>query len=205
MKRIDNFYALLEKKLSPMGIHLKQTSNFSVVETQGEVEVINRCKSGVPSESVKAHQWFDNVWLYMKIAFKSTPTDYVPFSSINVFYGDSQKLTSLLRAEWDNYDPKEGYNHPQPHWHITYQSANEPLSISNLNSDDEKSRAGRFSDLIDNKIERLNLGKMHLAMSGDWLTSGQMLTKYKDENQLVDWIVYLLNHLEEEIRYALDA
>lgn len=39
-------------------------------------------------------------------------------------------------------------------------------------------------------------------MSGDWISNGNMVTKYIDNNQIVNWIGYLLQHVKKEIEYV---
>ena len=185
-------------------VFLKPSSN-RLIESQGTLPVVIRYDT--PSEEVKAANWFEDIWLYLRINLredKEKGIKNIPFVSICFFQQmNGNKLSILFRAEWDNYPIKEGYNHPQPHWHISYENDNEIDDYDDVLKNSSEDDAGDFSEMLNNKTRVLDVYKMHFAMSGDWIhTLENMTTTYVDNEQIADWIVNLLKHVKEEINYV---
>ncbi len=174
-----------------------------IIESQGTRKTIIR--EGIPPVQVKVTNWFDDIWLYIKVEFKyaEEKNDYVPMISLSFFQEIEAKLEPLFRAEWDNFRLIEGYNHPQPHWHF---NTVKPIirSFANLTEDgDTDSEMGSFASLRqDHTDSYLDVYKMHFAMSGSWHENGQMVESYIDDKKVVDWLAYTLIHVREEIKYV---
>lgn len=176
------------------------------IESQGTLPVVIRLDT--PSEQVKATKWFDDIWLYLRINLredKEKGVKNIPFVSICFFqemYDNT--LNILFRAEWDNYPLVEGYNHPQPHWHISHVNNKKTDNYYSLNNSSEEDDAGDFSEMMNDEKQTLNVYKMHFAMSGNWIDNGNVTTEYVNNQQIADWIVNLLRHVKNEITYAKD-
>lgn len=173
---------------------------YSCIEIQGQREAVNRVDN--PPEVVKAAQWFGDFWLYLKITLKEDKEKGlkdIPFVSICFFQDVDNNLEILFRAEWDNYPPVKGYNHPQPHWHISNIKPTVE-TLEDLNSDDS---AGDFASLLHDHVNALtDIYKMHFAMAGDWYTTGDMRSDLETEMQIVTWISNLLRHVKKELEYV---
>ena len=61
--------------------------------------------------------------------------------------------------------------------------------------------AGDFAELLDEGQPPLNIYKMHFSMAGNWISSGSMPIQYIDNNQIANWISFLLIHVKSEIEY----
>lgn len=184
-------------------IFLCKTSNW-LIESQGTREVINRIDN--PPEKVKAANWFGNIWLYLKIKLqedKERNIKDIPFVSICFFQEVNSELNMLFRAEWDNYPLNAGYNHPQPHWHITNMEVGNDSFEELEELKTEEIMAGDYAELFNDTQKSLDIYKMHFSMSGDWALTGKMTTGYIDNEQIASWISNLLRHVKEEIKYAL--
>lgn len=174
------------------------------IESIGSKLVVSRFDK--PPVEVAAANWFDNIWLYLNISFRRVPQtkniEFKPFVSICFFQGD-QELRPLLRAEWDSYPPMGAYNHPQPHWHITNTEINED-SFEKLSENDVKEAAGDFAELKQPLHSSLDVYRMHLAMCGDWINTGNMISTDDSNEQITNWICSLLVHLRKEIEFVKD-
>ena len=150
------------------------------------------------SELVKATQWFDDAyWFFIRIQFElSEKGEMKPFASVSFFQEAGGILKQLFRAEWDNYRTKDGYNHPQPHWHFTAQMSDK-TSFEDLENEDEE---GIYAELAGN-AKSINLEKMHFAMAGNWHSDGGMVVSMDDEKALVNWMINLFAHVREELVY----
>lgn len=168
--------------------------NYSQIESQGEVPAVN--DFGPMRVEVKATPWFSEYWFYILIKFHAEKNKAIkPYASISFFQKTDDELKQLFRAEWDNYPKVEGYNHPQPHWHFTAHLSDK-TSFSDLEDAEEE---GEYNQLLGNS-KTINLDRMHFAMSGNWLSDGNMLNK-SDETTLVDWMKQLFLHVREELMY----
>lgn len=149
-------------------------------------------------EQVKATQWFaDEYWFFIRIQFVLDNKRIVrPYASVSFFQEAGGRLKQLFRAEWDNYNPASGYNHPQPHWHFTAQLSDK-TSFDDLNNEEEE---GIFAELAGN-AKTINLERMHFAMAGNWPTDGEMNNTIGDETALVNWLINLFEHVRMELVY----
>lgn len=163
------------------------------IVSQGSVDAIN--SYGNDREEVKVAPWFDSYYYYIKIDFiPDARKNIKPYVTVSFFQMTSDIVKQLFRAEWDSYPPVEGYNHPQPHWHFTAQLSDR-YSISDIDKEEE----GLFDELYGNS-KSINLDRMHFAMAGNWLADENILEK-KDEQTLIDWLLYLFVHVREELVY----
>ena len=168
--------------------------NYSQIESQGEVSAVN--DFGPMRMEVKATPWFSEYWFYILIQFHAEKNKLVkPYASISFFQMIDDGLKQLFRAEWDSYPEITGYNHPQPHWHFTAHLSDK-TSFSDLDDVEEE---GEFNQLLGNS-KTIKLDRMHFAMSGNWLSDGDMLNN-NDETALVDWMINLFTHVREELVY----
>lgn len=168
----------------------------NIIKSQGTRDALNRSDS-VPTY-VKATHWFDIFWYYVNIQVRKSAdsSSEIPFVSVSFFQEKDETLNQLFRAEWDNYPQK---SHPQPHWHIT-TIHEEGFDVFREEIDDVDNP---FVEL--EKEERnVNLPKMHFAMAGDWHDGEKenMVSEYKDERQLANWLINLFDHVREELNYA---
>ena len=198
------FLKLLNKKFKVLfSNQIFFKSEGLIIESQGTKDTIIR--EGIPPVQVKVTNWFDNIWLYIKVEFKymEEKRDYVPMLSLSFFQEIEAQLEPLFRAEWDNFKLIEGYNHPQPHWHF---NTVKPIirSFADLTEDgDTDSEMGSFASLRqDHTDSYLDVYKMHFAMSGLWHENGQMVNSDVEDKRIVDWLAYTLIHVQEEIKYA---
>lgn len=192
--KTDRLLDLLKKRLNEI-VYFSPRNCFDI-ESQGTKNVL------VKDKIVKATQWFDDVWFFIRISLKAIDqsSDLAPFVSIVFFYEVNSELQTLFRAEWDSYDVIEGYNHPQPHWHIAMCEPKEVNTFDDLNQDIEG--IGDFAELYSETFAIPNIYKMHFAMAGDWIQNSNMITEVKDEDSLVEWIYNLLIHIRKELEYV---
>ena len=205
-KKEQSLFDILRNRISietTNTIYLKLTNN-RLIENQGTRSVINRID--VPPVEVKVSNWFDDILLYLKIELKEDKEQAIkdiPFISICFFQDVNNELKPLFRAEWDNFhiNENDSYNHPQPHWHITNTDINN-IGFEELNKKDVEEEAGDYAELFNDTQKTIDIYRMHFSMSGDWISNGNMVTKYIDNNQIVNWIGYLLQHVKKEIEYV---
>lgn len=175
----------------------------NIVELEGTRETVN--KHSIPPELVKAYHWFSDIWVYIKIIIREDMEKGkkgMPFTSICFFQEIDEELEPLFRAEWDSFVPAEGYNHPQPHWHISNMKES-LLSFNNLTVEDDSSEAGDYATLLSNHVnDFINIYAMHFAMAGNWFSDSNMITQYQSEDKFIDWILNLLSHIRKEIEYV---
>jgi hypothetical protein len=197
------FLKLLNKKFKVLfSNQIFFKSEGLIIESQGTKDTIIR--EGIPPVQVKVTNWFDNIWLYIKVEFKyvEEKNDYVPMLSLSFFQEIEAQLEPLFRAEWDNFKLVEGYNHPQPHWHLNTMNP-AVRSFTDLMKEDADLEMGSFASLLQEHTERyLDVYKMHFAMSGLWHENGQMVNSDVEDKRIVDWLAYTLIHVQEEIKYA---
>ena len=198
------FLKLLNKKFKVLfSNQIFFKSEGLIIESQGTKDTIIR--EGIPPVQVKVTNWFDNIWLYIKVEFKyvEEKRDYVPMLSLSFFQEIEAQLEPLFRAEWDNFKLVEGYNHPQPHCHF---NTVKPIirSFADLTEDgDTDSEMGSYATLRQDRTDSyLDVYKMHFAMSGLWHENGQMVNSDVEDKRIVDWLAYTLIHVQEEIKYA---
>lgn len=168
-----------------------------VIESQGQEDVT------INGYRTKATPWFDNIYLNIKIVLKycDNHNDFEPYVSVVFFKKVDSNLQPLFRAEWDSYTAIEGYNHPQPHWHIVVREPKEVDTFDSFEQDNED--AGDFAELFAQSEDvEADIYKMHFAMAGDWVHNGNMITELKNEDSLVEWIYYLLTHVRKEFEYV---
>ena len=144
-------------------------------------------------EEVLATQWYGDYWFFVRIQIPY-PNAREAFVSVSFFQKVEGLVKQLFRAEWYSYSTKEGYNHPQPHWHFTAQLS-DITSFSDLENIEEEND---YSKMAGNSKE-INLDKMHFAMTGDWMETGQMINKQSDENLIVSWLEQLFVHVRHEL------
>lgn len=176
------------------------SESYSCIEIQGCREAVNRI--GNPPEEVKAAHWFGDFWIYLKITLKEDKEKGIkdiPFISICFFQEVDDSLDILFRAEWDNYTQIKGYNHPQPHWHIS----NIKPTVETLEDLCKENEAGVFESLLHDHVNALiAIYKMHFSMAGNWFINGDMYTALNSEAMIVNWISNLLNHVQKELEYV---
>lgn len=201
--KLGVFLKLLNKKFKVLfSNQIFFKSEGLIIESQGTKDTIIR--EGIPPVQVKVTNWFDNIWLYIKVEFKyvEEKNDYVPMLSLSFFQEIEAQLEPLFRAEWDNFKLVEGYNHPQPHWHLNTMNP-AVRSFTDLMKEDADLEMGSFASLLQEHTERyLDVYKMHFAMSGLWHENGQMVNSDVEDKRIVDWLAYTLIHVQEEIKYA---
>lgn len=199
----DIFLKLLNKKFKTLfSNQIFFKSEGLIIESQGTKDTIIR--EGIPPVQVKVTNWFDNIWLYIKVEFKyvEEKSDYVPMLSLSFFQEIEAQLEPLFRAEWDNFKLVEGYNHPQPHWHLNTMNP-AVRSFTDLMKEDADLEMGSFASLLQEYTEcYLDVYKMHFAMSGLWHENGQMVNSDVEDERIVDWLAYTLIHVQKEIKYA---
>ena len=148
-------------------------------------------------EEVDTTFWFDRYWFYIRIKFTVNEKKQVkPFVSVSFFQDMGDSLKQLFRAEWDSYPVRDGYDHPQPHWHFTAQLSDK-TSFSELQDAEEENI---YSALAGNS-QTINLDRVHFAMAGAWSTDGRMAAAVDDESTLVDWLINLFAHVRAELEY----
>lgn len=195
---INQFLKSLNNKFSSYsrnGFYFQRKGDFAILN-QGQREVI------VNGESIKATPWFDDVWIVIYIKFKyNDKRELEPYISIVFFQEGDLGLKTMFRAEWDSYVACEGYNHPQPHWHILVNEPKEVNSFDDFIQDDE--RTSDFAEMFSGPLSvEPDVYKMHFAMAGSWIENGNMITDVVDEESLVEWIYYLLIHVRKELEYV---
>lgn len=105
-KKEQSLFDILRNRISietTNTIYLKLTNN-RLIENQGTRSVINRID--VPPVEVKVSNWFDDIWLYLKIELKEDKEQAIkdiPFISICFFQDVNNELKPLFRAEWVNF------------------------------------------------------------------------------------------------------
>lgn len=194
----DQLIGLLDEKFRKEAVfnaYFRINPNGEII-SQGTEKTIN--DFGNNKEEIKAANWFGNYWFYIRISFQfgADINVLLPFVSVSFFQKTNDSLKQLFRAEWDSYSPIEGYNHPQPHWHIT-SHLSDVNSFEALGNEEEENI---FNELAGN-TKSINLDKMHFAMGGNWIASGEMIHQYKDEHDIVNWMIQLFNHVKEELSY----
>jgi len=148
-------------------------------------------------EEVEATFWFDKYWFYIRIQFSFNERKQVKsFVSVSFFQDTGDRLKQLFRAEWDSYPVRDGYDHPQPHWHFTAQLSDK-TSFSDLQDTEEENI---YSALAGNS-QTINIDRIHFAMAGPWSTDGKMAAAVDDESTLVDWLINLFAHVRAELEY----
>ena len=171
--------------------------NGNVITSQGTRDALNRSDS--MSTFVKATHWFDNFWYYVNVQIKmnNESSSEIPFVSVSFFQDAGGNINQLFRAEWDNYPEK---SHPQPHWHIT------TIREEGFDNFKESTAVDEDNPFAELEIEErnVNLPKMHFAMAGDWHNDEKenMVSDYRDEQQLANWLINLFDHVREELIYA---
>lgn len=161
--------------------------------SQGSLDAVNSFDND--REEVKVTPWFDTYYFFIRIdILPDAKRSMKPCASVSFFQKTGGIIKQLFRAEWDSYPTREGYVHPQPHWHFTAQ-----LSDKYSFSDIEKEEEGLFNELVGNS-KSINLDRMHFAMAGGWNADGNMLGK-ADEKSLIDWLLHLFVHVREELVY----
>lgn len=177
------------------GIYFKKFLSDCIV-SQGNVEVINRY--GVENEKVAATPWIDNYLIYIKISFNGKEKYYKYTVNVSIFYGDNDNTIQLLRADWDSYPIKNGYNHPQPHWHFTALNSDRIRSFNEL--EDSQDDLDMFSELK-SPSPNIKLEKIHFAMAGTLMGDNMICRPISDKNEIISWLMNLLEHLKEELLY----
>ena len=172
---------------------------------EGTQPTINRFEN--PTEEVKAKNWFDDIWIYIKIkqiwGDEKKKVSY-PTISISFFHETAPNcLDQLFRAEWDSYENISTTQHPQPHWHITSNLAVEK-SLEDLKGDenDIEDPFRMFADLVaEEKKSLLNIHTMHFAMAGKWHKTGNYINDMGDAETIINWMKHLFTHVRAEIEY----
>ena len=83
------FLKLLNKKFKVLfSNQIFFKSEGLIIESQGTKDTIIR--EGIPPVQVKVTNWFDNIWLYIKVEFK-----YVGFSSENAKQNFAKKVENI--------------------------------------------------------------------------------------------------------------
>jgi hypothetical protein len=147
-------------------------------------------------EEVNVIKWFDNFWVYGEIRFENNNT-FITFSVFQGLDADIAK-SQLFRAEWDDYNSKEG-KHPQPHWHITSNQVIEK-TFEELSRLDAKNTFVSLLNEEKNKIVEIN--KMHFAMNGDWINTDIDIHPITNDNKIAKWFTGLLSHLKVQLEYV---
>ena len=199
-----DFIDPIRKKLCPLfegGIDFNRKG--SVYTIQGTEQAENRVDD--QNELINIKYWFCDIWVYIRIDVLRDDENksFHPSVSISFFQKIDKYFIQLLRAEWHNFQSIEGYNHPQPHWHITEGAALEKL-FENLLYDGKSNDDLMINIEIINEWKKklLNINIIHLAMSGSWINDGKMISARADINIITEWIYQLLIHLRKEIEYA---
>lgn len=180
------------------GLHFRRKDNAYIVE--GTDVAINRYD--IPREVVKVKYWFSNIWFYIKIEIlRGMADESEQRCNISIsFFQESIKgqKDQLFRAEWDNYDDNIR-THPQPHWHITSTLAVEK-TIEEFKEEDND--YGAFAELFEEeKRDLLNIPAMHFAMAGPWIYTGARQILMNEEEQVIQWMTNLFDHVKAEIDY----
>lgn len=188
--------ALLNERFSKRVADVFFEQSYTQIISQGTTSAIN--DFGYEKYEVKVTPWFDNYWFFIRIQFNVVkPMVLKPFTSVSFFQDTGEKIKQLFRAEWDCYDVKDGYNHPQPHWHFTAQLS-DITKLSDLENIEEENI---YNQMLGNS-KSINLDKMHFAMIGTWQMNGNIInSSMNDESVLVDWLVSLFSHVREELVY----
>lgn len=188
------------REIPDNNIYFRYRSN--IVESDGTRETVN--KHSVPPELVKACHWFSDIWIYVRITIREGIEKHkgIPFASVCFFQEIEGVLEPVFRAEWDSFVPTDGYNHPQPHWHIS-NMRDSLLSFNKLTVENDSSEAGDYAALLSDHVsDFVNIYAMHFAMAGNWYSDSNMINECTSEIQLVDWIWNLLSHIQKEIEYV---
>lgn len=159
----------------------------------GSEEAINSFDND--RERVFATPWFKDYWFFIRIQISPRDDEKI-YISVSFFQKTDGFIKQLFRAEWDNYPPKEKYSHPQPHWHFTAQLSDNP-NFGDLDTMEEEGDFGK----LEGSTQSINLHRMHFAMVGDWVSSGQMINSLNDETVIVDWLIRLFVHVRKELEY----
>jgi len=180
-----------------------QENSFLRYKIEGTSDALNRFGNQDQIEYVKVIHWFKDFWLYIDVNFtlnkpseKMLSNSFYSCISLSLFYGDDSdgRKNQLFRAEWDDYDnPNE--NHPQPHWHITSDQAIERAFDRYHDLDNEM-----FLDILNEERSNIiDVKRIHFAMNGDWQNGNSHIHKLDSEEQIVKWLLGLLNHLRVEL------
>lgn len=174
---------------------------------EGTEEVENYKKGAV--NLVKALHWFDSFWLFMEVRLRTASEQkhrnakhiIIQTSiSISVYHNDNVNKTQLFRAEWDDFSDGNSNNHPQPHWHITFnnqESSSFAEFVKEYGDDD-------FLSLLESENKsQLNIKNMHFAMSSRWHLGEDCTSQIDDKTKVINWVVGLLNHIESELKYIV--
>lgn len=176
-------------------VNVHFTFNPGLITSQGTVTAINRYDGY--SEEVKATLWFDNYSFFIKIVFMPDKRkSYKPYVSVSFFQETDMSVKQLFRAELDSFPMIEGYNHPQPHWHLTAQLSDH--NYGDLGKENEEEE-GIFDKLAGNS-KSINLDKMHFAQAGSWYCDGNMILDVNADT-IISWMIQLFIHVKEELKY----
>lgn len=137
---------------------------------------------------------------------------------ISVFKNILDTKTQLFRVEWDEYDrgyqhsqppsssvatanPSDGndqYSHPQPHWHITLNTAIAKNFEDFLKDFNEPCFEDSLSD--QGKSELPPLEKFHFAMGWNWEKEPAGCVSMTSNEQVVAWYNWILSSIKNELK-----
>lgn len=186
---LQNFFDLTYNPLDT-----KDNLNYRII---GTYKAINHRKN--QSEEVKTLHLVGNFYVYIEVKFTR---DYQnKFISVSLFEGagNDEKKNQLFRAEWDDYENNNNANHPQPHWHITRDKAQELVfsDLANKNIEAESMSLEMF-DFSNKSV--FDTKKVHFAMSGLWHYNNEgHVHKMDDADKIVNWMRGLLEHVRYEL------
>lgn len=189
--------------------------------TDGSLKALNRF--GSINEFVKSKEWFNEFSFFIKVSLKRLEVTGKKncknqdemiriFTAVSFFVQENSKVKQMFRADWDNYRIADNtiIRHPQPHWHFTYhidhQLMNNEGEIFDKLKEDEGIEPFKILDNTHNSHNNnlsIELGAMHFAMSGGWHNSGMenMVNPTNNESELVNWLLTLFLHVEQELQY----
>ena len=174
---------------------------------EGTEEVVNY-KKGSPNR-VKVLHWFGSFWLFMEIRLRTASEQksrngkqiIIQTSiSISVYHNDGMNKTQLFRAEWDDFSDENCNNHPQPHWHLTFNNQSSSSFVEFV----KECGGDDFASLLESENKsQLNIKEMHFAMSSRWHLGEDCTNQIDDKTKVINWVVGLLNHIETELKYIV--
>lgn len=194
-KTSKNFFPESSFYLEPINISkYYSTGNFTS-------KAINHNKNS--NEEINVIKWFDDFWIYMEITFNQADKNTInTFFSLSVFEGSSPDniKNQLFRAEWDTYD--NNLIHPQPHWHFYSNGAFENI-VKDFTDVIDKEQSDFIEMINEEKSKRIEINKMHFAMSALWSkkTEGH-IHKISEDNDLLNWYRSLLSHIKTQLEYV---